>query len=119
MAVGAPMVAALVLLAGGLSGHAKLCGDLRPPDAQDYALGAQRSELRLGLLLRNSGVPDLFKHLGGSGRSIPRGQFRWLHWWPPRRGWMRSLGSRYRLALSPAHVIEDAGEVRQSWGHQT
>ncbi len=51
MAAGALTVAALVLLAGRLPGHAKLGGDLRPPDAQVYGMIDQRCEFRLGLLL--------------------------------------------------------------------
>jgi hypothetical protein len=77
MAAGALTVAALVVLAGRLPAHAELGGDLRPSDAQVYGLVDQRSEFRLGLLLCDSGVPDLLKHLG-SGRNIPRGQARWL-----------------------------------------
>jgi len=38
MAAGVAAVAALVLLAGRLPGHAKPGGDLRPPDAQVYGL---------------------------------------------------------------------------------
>jgi hypothetical protein len=59
---GASAMAALVLLAGCLPGHAELGGDLWPPGAQVYGLVDQRCEFRFGLLLRDSGVPDLLKH---------------------------------------------------------
>ena len=78
MAAGALTVAALVLLAGRLPGHAKLGGDLRPPDAQVYGMIDQRCEFRLGLLLYGSGVPDLLEHPGGSCWRLPLRRTMWL-----------------------------------------
>ncbi len=64
MMAGAVAVATLVLLAGGLSGHAKPRGNLWPPDAQADGMVDQHRELCLCLPLRDPGAPDQFQHLG-------------------------------------------------------
>lgn len=106
---------ALVVLAGRLPGYAHLGGDLRPPNAQVHGLVDQCCEFRIDLQLRGPGALDLVEHLGGSRRNIPQGQPRWLRRCPPRRARLRPLGSRSRLALTPSHAIEHAGQLRHSW----
>jgi hypothetical protein len=61
---GVVAVAALVMLAGRLSGHAKPGSDLRPSDAQADGVIDQNREFRLRLLLRNPGARDPLQHLG-------------------------------------------------------
>jgi hypothetical protein len=57
LTAGVVAVAALVVLAGCLPGHAKPVGDLGPPDTQADGVVDQHRELRLCLLLRNRGAP--------------------------------------------------------------
>jgi len=106
-------VAALVVLAGRLSGHAQSGGDLRPSDAQDDSVVDQDPQLRLCFLLRGPRVLDPLKHLGRRQAGNPL-----------RRAW-RLRGSllpltlvylpgfRLRSPLRPCHVVQHAGEVRQ------
>jgi hypothetical protein len=56
-------VAALVVLAGRLSGHAQSGGDLRPSDAQADSVVDQDRKFRLCFLLRGLGILDPLKHL--------------------------------------------------------
>ena len=103
-------VTTLVMLAGRLPGHAKLGGDLRPPDALADGVVDERRNHRLGLLLRNPGAPDPLKHLGGGH---PRNALRqgWRFRWrlPPIR--LHLPGPRARLALRPSHAIHHVGEA--------
>jgi hypothetical protein len=69
---GAIAVAALVVLAGRLSSHAKTGGDLRPPDACVDRLIHQHRELGLYLLASESGAFDPLEHLGWRQSGIPR-----------------------------------------------
>ena len=61
---GAVAVAALVVLAGRLPGHAKTGGDLRPPDAHADRLIYQHREFGIYLLPGESGSFDPLQHLG-------------------------------------------------------
>ena len=102
-------VTTLVMLAGRLPGHAKLGGDLRPPDALADGVVDERRNHRLGLLLRNPGAPDPLEHLG---RGHP-GKLRYRVW---RFRWrllpirLYPSGSWTRLALRPRHAIHHAHE---------
>ena len=60
---GAIPVPALIMLAGRLSGHAELGGDLRPSDAEFDGVVNQCREFGLCLLLCNAGALDTFQHL--------------------------------------------------------
>ena len=107
---GVVAVAALVMLAGCLPGHAELVGDLRPPDAEGDGVVDQHCELRLFLLLRNPGAPDLLQHLGWGHPGGSLGQARRLHWCLLAIR-LRLPESRLRLALRPSHAIHHAAEV--------
>ena len=106
-------MAALILLAGCLAGHAKLDGDLRPSDPEADGTVDQRHKLRLCLLLRNPGVLDPLQDLGGGHPgSLPRMAVRFRWPWPPAL--LCLLGSWARPALGLAHAFQHAGQVRQS-----
>jgi hypothetical protein len=77
-------VAALIVLAGCLPGHAKLGGDLRPSDAEADGVVHQCRKLRLCLLLRNPGSPDPLQHLRTRHPGDRMCLARWFRWcWPP------------------------------------
>lgn len=103
-------VAALIVLAGCLPGHAKLGGDLRPSDAEADGVVDQCRKLRLCLLLRNLGAPDPLQHLrtrhpGNLLRLA--GRFRWCR--PPVR--LCLPGPQARPAVGLAHAFQHAGQV--------
>ena len=57
-------MAALVVLAGCLPGHAQPIGDFGPADAQSDRLVDQSREFRRCLLLRSPGTLNPLQHLG-------------------------------------------------------
>ena len=103
-------VAALIVLAGRLPGHAELSGDLRPSDPEANGVVDQRCKLRLCLLLRNPGVLDPRQDLrGGHPGSLLRLAGRLGERWPPVR--LCLLGYWARPALGLAHTFQHAGHV--------
>jgi len=106
----AVLVAALIVLAGCLPGHAKLGGDLRPSDAEADGVVDQRRKLSLCRLLRNPGAPDPLQHLGtrhpGNLLGLA-GRFRWC------RLLVRLClpGPRARPAVGLSHAFQHAGQV--------
>jgi hypothetical protein len=111
MAAGAVAVAALILLARCLSGHAEPGGDLWPPDAQIDGMLDEHCEFRLCLVPRVPGVLDLRKHLGcRQVRDLFRRAcgFCWRLLPLPR---LHVLDSRTRPALRLAHGLQHAAEV--------
>jgi hypothetical protein len=93
-------VAALIVLASCLPGHAKLGGDLRPSEAEVNGVVDKCRKLRLCLLLRNPGAPDPLQHLrrGHPGNLLRlAGRFRWC--WPLVRRACLVLGLGRRLGL--------------------
>jgi hypothetical protein len=81
-------MAALILLAGCLSGHAELGGDFRPPNAQLDSVIDERRKFRLCLPLVSPGAADLLQRLWGGypgnplrlvcGRIMPRSRLHML-----------------------------------------
>jgi hypothetical protein len=61
--LGVLAVATLVMLACGLPGDAKLCGDLRPADANADGVVDQHRKLRLGLFSHEPDALDLLEQL--------------------------------------------------------
>ena len=57
-------MAALVLLTSCLPGHAKLRGDLRPPEALADGGVDEHRQLRFGIVSLDPDLPDLLQQLG-------------------------------------------------------
>jgi hypothetical protein len=57
-------VSALIVLAGCLSGHTELDGNLRPSDTEDHCVIDQQRQLRVCLVPREPCTLDPFEQLG-------------------------------------------------------
>jgi hypothetical protein len=103
-------MAALVLLAGGLSAHAQAARDLRPSDTETDGLVHEQRQFGLRLLLHKPSAPDSLQRLLCRNPEITLCRASWLRSWdgltPLILLGMPAL--RSRLTLPPWHVVQPA-----------